>query len=210
MNHVVLLGDSVFDNSAYVDRGKDVFSLLTRRLPTGWKATLSAVDGSCVSDVADQVKDLPPDATHLIVSVGGNDALGHGDFLAQRASSVFEVLNRLFGIAEMFEKEYNRLVEKILRQKMPLALCTVYRPFFPDPGYGRAALTALAMFNDAVIRTALACKAFLFDLRLVCTRPSDFIHTIEPSETGGEKIARHCACLLKEWQKRPEPAGFIR
>jgi len=210
MNHVVLLGDSVFDNSAYVDRGKDVFSLLSRRLPTGWKATLSAVDGSCVRDVADQVKDLPPDATHLIVSVGGNDALGHGDFLAQRASSVFEVLNRLSVIAEMFEKEYNELVEEILHQRMPLALCTVYRPFFPDPDHGRAALTALAMFNDAVIRTAFARKAFLIDLRLVCIEPSDFTHTIEPSETGGEKITRHLACFLREWEKRPDPSGFFR
>src|SRR3712207_2336551 len=45
MSHVVLLGDSIFDNAAYVRGGPDVIRQLQGVLPAGWKATLRAVDG---------------------------------------------------------------------------------------------------------------------------------------------------------------------
>src|SRR3712207_9595404 len=87
MNHVVLLGDSIFDNAAYVGGAPDVVRQVRQRLPHGSKATLRAVDGSTTPDVREQLRDLPADATHLIVSAGGNDALGHIDFLGAPARS---------------------------------------------------------------------------------------------------------------------------
>src|SRR5215218_670055 len=51
MNHVVLLGDSVFDNAAYVSGGPDVVTQLRGRLPSGWSATLAAVDGAVTASV---------------------------------------------------------------------------------------------------------------------------------------------------------------
>ena len=74
MNHVVLLGDSVFDNAAYVAGGPDVRSQLQERLGTSWQVSLIAVDGDRAHNVAPQPQHLPPDASHLVVSVGGNDA----------------------------------------------------------------------------------------------------------------------------------------
>jgi hypothetical protein len=44
--HIVLLGDSIFDNGAYVSGGPDVVAQLRSRLPQGWEATLLAVDGA--------------------------------------------------------------------------------------------------------------------------------------------------------------------
>ena len=44
--HVVLIGDSIFDNGAYVAGGPDVVTQLRERLPQGWRATLGAVDGA--------------------------------------------------------------------------------------------------------------------------------------------------------------------
>src|SRR3954466_12684788 len=38
--NVILLGDSILDNAAYVPRGADVVAHLNRRLPTDWSATL--------------------------------------------------------------------------------------------------------------------------------------------------------------------------
>src|SRR3712207_5090745 len=79
VSHVVLLGDSIFDNAAYVTAGApDIVRQVRRRLPYGSKATLAAVDGSRMGDVGEQLRRLPADATHLIVSVGGNDALDSG------------------------------------------------------------------------------------------------------------------------------------
>ena len=70
MPHAVLLGDSVFDNAAYVPGELPVIELLKRRLPAGWQATCLAIDGNVTADVAGQMRRLPTDATHIIVSVG--------------------------------------------------------------------------------------------------------------------------------------------
>ena len=45
MAHIVLLGDSVFDNAAYVPGDPDVRTQLQEKLPKKWKATLLAIDG---------------------------------------------------------------------------------------------------------------------------------------------------------------------
>ena len=90
MNHLVLLGDSIFDNAAYTSGAPDVVHQLRLQLPPGWRATLVAVDGGTTESVRDQLRSLPPDATHLIVSAGGNDALGHIDFLGAPVGSAVE------------------------------------------------------------------------------------------------------------------------
>ena len=46
MSHLILLGDSIFDNAAYVAGGPDVVQQVRARLPQGWTASLRAVDGS--------------------------------------------------------------------------------------------------------------------------------------------------------------------
>ena len=55
MKHIVLLGDSVFDNAAYVAGGPDVIEQVRERLPAGWRATLRAVDGSVIGSVERQL-----------------------------------------------------------------------------------------------------------------------------------------------------------
>jgi hypothetical protein len=75
MAHIVLLGDSIFDNAPYVQTGEAVIHHLKRRIPNTWQATLLAIDGAVTREVHEQLQQLPPDATHLFLSVGGNDAL---------------------------------------------------------------------------------------------------------------------------------------
>lgn len=48
---VVLLGDSVFDNAAYVGGGSDVAQQLRTILTGDWQVTLLAVDGHVIADV---------------------------------------------------------------------------------------------------------------------------------------------------------------
>lgn len=45
MTHLILLGDSIFDNAAYVGEQPDVIEQLRAKLPEGWNATLKAIDG---------------------------------------------------------------------------------------------------------------------------------------------------------------------
>ena len=46
VNHIVLLGDSIFDNARYVPGGPSVIEHLRRVLPGGWRTTLLARDGA--------------------------------------------------------------------------------------------------------------------------------------------------------------------
>ena len=190
MNHVVLLGDSILDNAAYVGGGPDVVQQLRQWLPHGWKATLGALDGSTTRDVPGQLRLLPADATHLVLSVGGNDALGSIDFLDAPAGSTAEALLGLTEIADGFERRYHAMLTEVLARGLPTAVCTIYYPRLPDVTLQKIAVTALTVFNDCIIRLAFFHRIPLLDLRFVCTEEGDYANPIEPSVRGGEKIAR--------------------
>ena len=70
--HLVLLGDSIFDNRSYVGRGNPavIDQLKAKIKDQQWEATLLAVDGNVLSHIPDQIKKIPSNATHLIVSIG--------------------------------------------------------------------------------------------------------------------------------------------
>jgi hypothetical protein len=70
MPHLVLLGDSIFDNARYTSGGPDVVSQVRRLLPSGWSASLLATDGSTTDNIADQMQHLPDETTHLVLSIG--------------------------------------------------------------------------------------------------------------------------------------------
>jgi hypothetical protein len=195
MSHLILLGDSIFDNAAYTNGGPDVVTQLNEVLPAGWTASLLAVDGSTTGDVAGQVGCLPSDASHLVLSVGGNDALQQAHVLLTPASSTDEALGLLAELAEQFERDYRAAVQACLRPGLPFTACTIYNGNFPDPAYQRLVTTALALFNDAILRVAIAHRLPVIDLRAICTDPEDYANPIEPSSVGGQKIARVIATL---------------
>lgn len=88
MTHIVLLGDSIFDNGRYTMGGPDVISQVRQLLPDGWQASLLAVDGATTGDVRCQLQRMPSDASHLVLSVGGNDALMKSDILHMPADTL--------------------------------------------------------------------------------------------------------------------------
>jgi lysophospholipase L1-like esterase len=196
--HVVLLGDSIFDNKAYAAGGPDVVTQLRARLPAGWRATLAAVDGAVAGDLRRQLERVPRDATHLVVSAGGNDALRQEGVLGAPARSVGEALARLAAVRDGFRRDYGAMLGAVLARGLPTALCTVYDPRFPDPWRQRLAVAGLALFNDVIAREAFPRGLPLIDLRLVCDEDADFANLIEPSVTGGGKIAAVIVRMLAE------------
>ena len=122
MKHVVLLGDSIFDNKAYVGDGPDVIKQVSEALPDGWAATLAALDGATTSDIKGQLKTMPSDATHLVVSIGGNDALQEKDLIEEKARSVAEVLDKLAKIKATFKKDYGAMLDGVAARKLPVAV----------------------------------------------------------------------------------------
>ena len=198
MNHIVLLGDSIFDNAAYVGGGLDVIAHLRQQTPSGWQSSLKAVDGSVVENVRKQALDLPADATHLFVSVGGNDAILNADVLQMKVSASAEVFDRLADLASTFEHHYGEMLQAVLKLNKPTAVCTIYYPRIPEAFAQKIAVAALATFNDVIIRQAFLAGIPLIDLRLICNEDSDYANEIEPSEAGGKKIASVIARVAKE------------
>jgi hypothetical protein len=196
MGHLVLLGDSTFDNAAYVAAGTTVLDHVRVALPDGWKATLAAVDGSMIGDIPRQLERAPADATHLVLSVGGNDLLGEASALGQRVETVGQGMRLLADIRDRFEGCYRDLLRVLDARGTAAAVCTIYNPRFPDATLQREAVAALAMFNDAIIRAAHDLHFPLIDLRAVCDDDEDFATPIEPSSTGGERIARALCDLV--------------
>jgi len=190
MKHIILLGDSIFDNKAYINSGLDVITHIRRQIPPEWIASLRAVDGSVIENVKKQALDLPDDATHLIISVGGNDAILKADILQQKAISSAEVLDKLSDVAGEFEYRYCEMLQTVLRLKKPTVVCTFYYPRIAEPFTQKIAVAALTIFNDVIVRQAVLAGVPLIDLRLVCDEDSDYANEIEPSEKGGGKIAR--------------------
>ena len=188
MPHVVLLGDSIFDNGVYVPGGPAFSEQLRAELPGDWTVTLLAVDGDVTNDVARQIPRIPDDATHLVVSCGGNDALGYLPVLAEPADSVAEVLARFGQIRVQFRNAYRRMLDAVTTVCRTVTVCTVYDQV---PDLGPTEQAALAMFNEVILREAVAAAVGIVDLRLVCTERSDYseVSPIEPSRLGGAKIA---------------------
>jgi hypothetical protein len=193
--HVVLLGDSIFDNAAYVNGAPDVAAQLRQELPPDWKCTLLALDGDVIAGVARQLRSVPPDATHLVVSVGGNDALGYAPLLQEQPSSVAEALAILGSAQDNFAASYFAMLTAVVAQGLPAAACTIYDTPPSEPGQ-RVIRAALCLFNDSITRAAFSLGTAVIDLRLICTEDSDYANPIEPSAHGGRKIARAIASLV--------------
>ena len=189
MSHVVLLGDSIFDNAVYVPDRPPVIEQVRRGLPPGWKATLIAVDGHMVEDIPSQIARTPKDSTHLVLSVGGNDALQASGLLRERAGTVADALITIAEALTEFRKAYGEMLAHVLGLGKPTCICTIYDAI--PAILGPAERAALAGFNDIISRAAISTGIPLIDLRVICNHPDDYspLSPIEPSVIGGAKIA---------------------
>jgi hypothetical protein len=194
-----LLGDSIFDNTAYVTGGPAVIDHLRDALPADWRATLLAVDGDTTEMVAVRLRGLPSDTTHLVVSVGGNDALMHIHLLGADRN----ILPEIAEARTEFTTRYRAMLDAVLAHEKSTAVCTVYDAV---PGLLPEARAALGVFNDAIVREAARSRIPVLDLRFVCDEAADYstMSPIEPSAQGGAKIAAQVARMVigHDWGRR--------
>ena len=189
MNHIVLLGDSRLRQCRLCRRRPGCGPALREILPAGWRATLQARDGAVIAELAAQLERLPADASHLVASVGGNDALGEAALLDAKLTR-WPSLGADHGCPRAVPFRLRAHARQALGLGLPLAVCTIYEPRFPEPVLRRLAATALTALNDVITREAFARGVDCIDLRIVCDEDADFANPIEPSVRGGAKIAR--------------------
>lgn len=187
--HIVLLGDSIFDNGQYVRPEPSVIEQLTAELGDRGKATLLARDGDVCAEVKEQLDGLPADATHVVVSAGGNDALRNASLLDRDVTNSAELFAELAQVHAAFRTRYAAMLRAVLGRGKSTAVCTVYDSNFDAPKK-QLADVALSVFNDAIIRCAGDAGVPVIDLRRIFTQRADYANDIEPSETGGAKMVK--------------------
>jgi len=207
MKHIALLGDSIFDNSSYVNLGElDVPNQLRSLVGHNCKVTNLAVDGHKIGHVKNQLNNLPPDTTHLFVSIGGNDGLCHLSIFHTPVNTIGESLQQMYRIGENFKKRYSEMVDLVLSYNLPTTFCSIYYPRFDARSLDRVqdymsvlsngreiqemAMAAETIFNDIITYEIFKRKLPLIDLRVLCDDEEDFANPIEPSCIGGMKIAK--------------------
>ena len=207
MKHIILLGDSIFDNGSYVGQfDPDVAKQVKMEVGQANKVTLLATDGNVTDDISRQLRYLPEDASHLFISVGGNDALGQLASLAKPVDNVGEGFHEFFSIKAQFEKEYSNMLSNVLSMGIPTTVCTIYDPCFYHSnnqrigqymGFGLSSkkmqeisVTALPIFNDIITKQAVITGIPVVDLRLIFNDYIDYANPIEPSTNGGYKISK--------------------
>jgi lysophospholipase L1-like esterase len=214
---LALLGDSTFDNGNWVAPGAPALIDQVRILlgcgeagdeTDSNAAILLARDGALVAALDSQAKDVPLDTTHVVVSVGGNDALSAVKLLSPQqkrsgeTGSETDVVGSLWRFSRLFEREFEEQVESvrdILRRRCgpnapKIIVCSVYNPCFAPfevTTVSQAAANAgAALIFDAVLRVCTRAELPLLDWRRVMTDVADFANPIEPSSVGGLKMAR--------------------
>ena len=206
MNHIILAGDSIFDNGSWVPGDPDVATQVKSLFDIKDKVTLLAVDGDIINGVADQLKGLPDDATHLFISVGGNDALGMLGTMRKAVSSVAEGFLHFHKIRKEFERMYEAMLLNALSYNLPTTVCTIYKPclshrnairMFSHSESGltseqqqKVANTALPIINSVISKEAIKAELPVIDLEVIFNNVDDYANDIEPSAVGGIKMAK--------------------
>lgn len=187
--HAVLLGDSIFDNSAYTGGAPDVVTHLRRLLHSSWRTTLCAEDGAVTAQLRSQLRCVPPDASHLVIAIGGNDALQNSDLLSMPVRSTAQALEVFADRLVTFERTYRSAMKDVMALRRHTIVCTIYNGAL-EPDRATIARVGLSLFNDVILRTAVHLGLDVLELRAICTEPEDYANPIEPSGQGGLKIAR--------------------
>ena len=183
-NSIVLLGDSILKNNSYVKNGQSIEDIL--RENKGDNLYCLALNNSTIVDVYSQIDSVPLELnnenTIIFLSSGGNDILSQ--YVDKHDSDVSDthVLNVIF-IA------YKKMV-KSLRAKMNKVKIVLIDIYYPTSNQFSQYKPIVQDWNKMLEKYAREKSYGLIQISKSVTASDDFTLSIEPSEKGGEKIAR--------------------
>ncbi|MEM7776979.1 MAG: SGNH/GDSL hydrolase family protein [Pseudomonadota bacterium] len=189
---VLLLGDSIIDNGAYVQKNEPGVARQLQELLPEHTVEKRAFDGSVTKDVTNaQTHDIESDDL-AVISSGGNDALSHLSLLEADLRAI-ELMEALWSAREAFRFDYVALLSAVTSKTPGVLVLTIYNPNFQHSGqdvsYQRAAECGVALFNDVIQHEALRRGRSVLELRSFFEAPADYANPIEPSASGGAKLA---------------------
>jgi lysophospholipase L1-like esterase len=177
-NTVILMGDSILNNSNYVPAGKSVYDSLKTKLT---KVINLAKDGATINDLYGQLDKIPVDLnnsnTYIFISAGGNDILN------KRTELSTTDIRRLFDSYMEFLKA--------LRTKLGSAKINILNLYLPSNPRYQSYKTSIDQWNQLITQSSSKVGEMynVIDLYGLLKSPDDFVYDIEPSESASDKIA---------------------
>jgi hypothetical protein len=173
---VVLIGDSMLNNSAYVSANQSVPDLLSKKL-VGNTVYNFAKDGATINDCYAQLDKISTELnnsnTSIIVSCGGNNILG------SRSLKKIDMTN-LFN-------EYSELLKSI-KTRVPNASLYVLNLYTPTNRHYVSYHKAIDQWNQLLEDNKSSLQYNIINTSSLLVTDEDFTYNIEPSEKGGKKI----------------------
>lgn len=171
-NKIVLIGDSILNNSMYVPIGSSVADNIKLKIGTA-NVFQNAKDGATIESCHQQLNNiLDSDKYYIFISIGGNNMIN-------KEITDVEDVNKLF-------EKYKKLLEtiKIKYPKIKIYLLNLYFP--TDEKYLK--------YTEAIIRwntniSSLSSKYNILKIDELLKDDIDFTRSIEPSIIGSQKIA---------------------
>ena len=177
-NKVILMGDSVLNNSNYVSFGKSVVDILKTKTSNILNVSK---DGATINDLYSQLDKIPIDLnseeTYIFISVGGNDILN------KRSNLTSAEVTTLFNTYMEFLKAF--------RTKLGSTKLNIMNLYLPaNPRY-QSYKQIIDFWNNLINKYSIGVGEMynVIDLNSVLKSPNDFVYDIEPSELASEKIA---------------------
>lgn len=192
IRHLVLLGDALQN----IDLGEgEAEKILVQQPRNPWKLTVLPAPQVLRRG---HVRQVPRDATHLVISVEGAWAIETSGLLQGGVQTIRDALETFAAAADEFERIFAVLIAAALETGLPTAVCTLVPSRFAGSGQQRVAATALAIFNDRIVRHAFAARLPIVDLRMVCDEDADYASETLLSRGGVRKVANVVRAALYE------------
>lgn len=194
MRHVVLAGDSIFDNTKYAEPDFSVFDLFEVAVPADTRCSMIAVDGATIEGLDNQMNRLPKDTSHLFISCGQKDAEKIAILLNDSDESRFGGM--IVEAAHEYTTLYHTVLQKATNLVKNVVICTVC---YNSHGVNSFITTARALINEVILREAHDLGMPVMDLSAMLNEPTDFskVSENEISEYGGRKIVLLMEDILK-------------
>ena len=177
-DNIILIGDSILNNSNYVSEGKSVFDILKTKTN---KVFNVAKDGATISDLYSQSDKIPIDLnmseTYVFISAGGNDILN-------KLSQLDET-----ELVSLFNSYKNFI--SALRAKLGSVKINIMNLYLPSNPRYQSYKTSVEIWNKLIQENSNKIGEIynVIDLNKILVTPADFVYDIEPSDLGSEKIA---------------------
>jgi len=181
---IILLGDSILNNSEYVSYGNSIAELL--QLQSNKNILCYALDDCTIDYTYNQIERIPltynKSSTAIFLSIGGNDILEYYMYKKENTNntkSLKEIFLKYKNLLKTIQKTFSKT--KIILLDIYYPKNIKYEPFFSIISkWNKMMYSYIHSLNNKNVKI-LQISKILIDL-------SDFSFEIEPSSIGGEKL----------------------